>query len=115
MILLVLVAVAWIVVLAPGLLGRVRDRHRAGSIDHFHHQLQMLEHAGPKMVSPAYRLHTALPGEAHAGAPRRWPRHRRAPTWSCYGLSMTRGRPTSTGRTAHTTRGWVRLRRPSRR
>ena len=62
MILLVLVAVAWIVVLAPGLLRRIRDRHRAGSIDHFHHQLEMLEHAGPKLVSPAYRLHTALPG-----------------------------------------------------
>ena len=67
MILLVLVAVAWIVVLAPGLLGRVRDRNRAGSIDHFHHQLQMLEHAGPKSVSPAYRLHTALPGGGARG------------------------------------------------
>jgi hypothetical protein len=61
-ILLVLVAVAWIVVLAPGLLRRIRDRDKAGSIDHFHHQLQLLEHAGPKLVSPAYRLHTALPG-----------------------------------------------------
>ena len=33
-----------------------------GSIDHFHHQLQLLEHAGPKTVAPAYRLHTAMPG-----------------------------------------------------
>ena len=33
-----------------------------GSIDHFHHQLQLLEHAGPKTVAPAYRLHTAFPG-----------------------------------------------------
>ncbi len=33
-----------------------------GSIDHFHHHLQLLEHAGPKTVAPAYRLHTAMPG-----------------------------------------------------
>jgi hypothetical protein len=32
------------------------------SIDHFHRQLDLLEHAGPKLVTPAYRLHTALPG-----------------------------------------------------
>ena len=35
----------------------------SGSIDHFHHQLQLLEHAGPKTVAPAYRLHTAFPGD----------------------------------------------------
>jgi hypothetical protein len=68
LILLVLVAVAWIVVLAPGLLRRIRDRHRVGSIDHFHHQLQLLEHAGPKLVPPAYRLHTALPGARVRGS-----------------------------------------------
>ncbi len=68
-ILLGLVAVAWIVVLAPGLLRRFRDRHRAGSIDHFHHQLQLLAHAGPNSVSPAYRLHTALPGGGVHGRP----------------------------------------------
>ncbi len=39
-----------------------------GSIDHFHHQLQLLEHAGPKTVAPAYRLHTAVPGN-RPGAP----------------------------------------------
>jgi hypothetical protein len=37
-----------------------------GSIDHFHHHLQLLEHAGPKTVAPAYRLHTAMPGAAPA-------------------------------------------------
>jgi hypothetical protein len=38
-----------------------------GSIDHFHHQLQLLEHAGPKTVAPAYRLHTAFPTSTSAG------------------------------------------------
>ncbi len=56
MILLVLVAVLWIVVLAPGAFRRFGDRQGGGSIDHFHHELQLLKHAGPKLVSPAYRL-----------------------------------------------------------
>jgi hypothetical protein len=62
LILLVLVAVLWIVVLAPSAWRRYVERQGVGSIDHFHHQLELLEHAGPKLVSPAYRLHTALPG-----------------------------------------------------
>jgi hypothetical protein len=61
-ILLVLIAVLWIVVLAPSVVRRFTEREGAGSIDHFHHQLQLLQHAGPKSVSPAYRLHTAHPG-----------------------------------------------------
>jgi len=60
-ILLVLVALLWIAVLAPSLWRRFSERQGVGSIDHFHHQLQLLEHAGPKTVSPAYRLHTAAP------------------------------------------------------
>jgi hypothetical protein len=56
-ILLVLVAVLWIVVLAPGAFRRFGDRQGGGSIDHFHHELQLLKHAGPKLVSPAHRLH----------------------------------------------------------
>lgn len=62
MILLLLIAVLWIVVLAPGVVKRFTERHGAGSIDHFHKELRLLEHAGPKAVSPAYRLHTAQPG-----------------------------------------------------
>jgi hypothetical protein len=61
-ILLVLVGVLWIVVLVPSALRRRSERQGVGSIDHFHHQLQLLEHAGPKLVAPAYRLHTAVPG-----------------------------------------------------
>ena len=62
MILLVLVVVLWIAVLAPSAWRRRSERQGVGSIDHFHHQLELLEHAGPKLVAPAYRLHTAFPG-----------------------------------------------------
>ena len=62
MILLVFVVVLWIAVLAPSALRRRSERRGVGSIDHFHHQLELLEHAGPKLVAPAYRLQTAIPG-----------------------------------------------------
>ena len=64
MILLGLVAVLWVIVLAPSVWRRFRERQGVGSIDSFHHQLQLLEHAGPKTVAPAYRLHTARPNGA---------------------------------------------------
>ena len=61
------------VVLAPSAWRRFGERQGVGSIDHFHHQLQLLEHAGPKTVAPAYRLHTAVPGgRAAETAPCRW-------------------------------------------
>ena len=62
MILLVFVVLLWVAVLAPSAWRRFSERQGVGSIDHFHHQLQLLEHAGPKTVAPAYRLHTAIPG-----------------------------------------------------
>ncbi len=62
MILLVLVVLLWVAVLAPSVWRRFSERAGVGSIDHFHHQLRLLEHAGPKTVAPAYRLHTAFPG-----------------------------------------------------
>jgi hypothetical protein len=65
-ILLVLVVLLWVAVLAPSVWRRFSERSGVGSIDHFHHQLQLLEHAGPKTVAPAYRLHTAFPGAATA-------------------------------------------------
>jgi hypothetical protein len=61
-ILLVFVVLLWVAVLAPSAWRRFGERQGVGSIDHFHHQLQLLEHAGPKTVAPAYRLHTAVPG-----------------------------------------------------
>jgi hypothetical protein len=63
-ILLVLVAVLWVVVLAPSVLRRIRERGGVGSVDHFHHQLELLEHAGPKLVDPAYRLRSAGAGKS---------------------------------------------------
>jgi hypothetical protein len=69
LILLVLVVLLWLAVLAPSAWRRFGERQGVGSIDHFHHQLQLLEHAGPKTVSPAYRLHTALPGGRSEDAP----------------------------------------------
>jgi hypothetical protein len=60
-ILLVLVGLLWMAVLAPSGWRKFKERQGVGSIDHFHHQLQLLEHAGPKTVAPAYRLHTAVP------------------------------------------------------
>jgi hypothetical protein len=71
LILLILVVFLWVAVLAPSAWRRFGERQGVGSIDHFHHQLQLLEHAGPKTVAPAYRLHTALPGDgpAEASAP----------------------------------------------
>jgi hypothetical protein len=64
-ILLVFVAVLWIVVLAPSVLRRIRERGGVVSVDHFHHQLELLEHAGPKLVTPAYRLRS---GQSGAGS-----------------------------------------------
>lgn len=63
MILLIVVVLVWVAVLAPGAWRRFGERQGVGSIDHFHQQLRLLEHAGPKTVAPAYRLHTALPGQ----------------------------------------------------
>ena len=64
MILLILVAALWIAVLAPRAWRRIAESGGVGSVDHFHHQLELLEHAGPKLVRPAYRLRS---GEAGAG------------------------------------------------
>jgi 4-amino-4-deoxy-L-arabinose transferase-like glycosyltransferase len=63
-ILLVLLAVIWVVVLAPGALRRFGERQRVGSIDHFHHELQFLQHAGPKSIAPAYRLGGVRPNHS---------------------------------------------------
>ena len=74
LILLVLVVLLWVAVLAPSAWRRFVERQGVGSIDHFHHQLQLLEHAGPKTVAPAYRLHTACPAWRRRGDIRRLPR-----------------------------------------
>jgi len=58
-VLVVVIALAWMVILGPGLMKR-RSRSGDGisSISHFHHQLRVLEHSGARpIVRPAYRLH----------------------------------------------------------
>ena len=105
MILLVLVVLLWVAVLAPSAWRRFGERQGVGSIDHFHHQLQLLEHAGPKTVAPAYRLHTAVPGRRTAGDAGAHRSTRPAPSWCCSGRPTTRQRPTSTTEKAATTSG----------
>jgi hypothetical protein len=55
-IVLILVAVLWIAVLVPTVISKFSERRSAGSIDHFHERLDLLERTGPKLVAPAYRL-----------------------------------------------------------
>jgi hypothetical protein len=55
-IILILVAVLWIAVLVPSVIAKLAERRSAGSIDHFHERLDLLQRAGPKLVEPAYRL-----------------------------------------------------------
>ncbi|HUY65467.1 MAG TPA: hypothetical protein VMV06_01490 [Acidimicrobiales bacterium] len=58
MALVVVIALAWMVILGPGLMKR-RSQSGDGisSISHFHHQLRVLEHSGAQpIVRPAYRL-----------------------------------------------------------
>lgn len=61
MVVLLLILV-WAVVLIPLLWKRRNDRQPSGSIESFHHQLHLLERAGPKIVPPAFRLETANSG-----------------------------------------------------
>ena len=105
-ILLVLVVLLWVAVLAPSAWRRFGERQGVGSIDHFHHQLQLLEHAGPKTVAPAYRLHTALPGRpVSRNAPRTCRRLVATRSWCSCVRRTTRRRPTSTTAMAPTTSG----------
>ena len=102
-ILLVFVVLLWVAVLAPSAWRRFGERQGVGSIDHFHHQLQLLEHAGPKTVAPAYRLHTALPGgRSRKQSPTR-PLTRHDRSWCCCDRRTTPRRPTSTAARARTT------------
>ena len=105
MILLVLVVLLWVAVLAPSAWRRFSERQGVGSIDHFHHQLQLLEHAGPKTVAPAYRLHTALPGAGPTDSVVDPPSIRRGRNWCCCDRPTTRRRQTSMAMTDPTMNG----------
>jgi hypothetical protein len=69
MILVIIIAMAWLAILGPGFVKRRWQAGEIGSISHFHNQLRVLEHSGPEpIVAPAYRLRSVdgsvLPGEA---------------------------------------------------
>ena len=53
----------WAALLAPGVVRWFRNHQPTTSIASFHRQLRGLEHTGPKLVEPAYRL------DAEDGAP----------------------------------------------
>jgi hypothetical protein len=59
-VLLVVIAVAWIAILTPGWLRRRQSGPDGiSSISHFHQQLRVLESSSPApIVAPAYRLHS---------------------------------------------------------
>ncbi|HUD68847.1 MAG TPA: hypothetical protein VMQ40_01275 [Acidimicrobiales bacterium] len=46
----------WVALLAPGVVKWIRHHQRATSIASFHRQLRLLEHSGPNLIEPAYRL-----------------------------------------------------------
>src|SRR5271155_4536252 len=66
MILVIIIAAAWIVILTPSLMKRRSQAvGEIGSISHFHRQLRVLEHSGPQpIVAPAYRLRSVDGGGA---------------------------------------------------
>jgi hypothetical protein len=46
----------WVALLAPGVIRWLRNHKPSTSIASFHRQLRGLEHTGPKLMEPAYRL-----------------------------------------------------------
>jgi len=56
---LLILAVLWIVVLAPTVIRRLKEQGSGESIDSFYYQLHLLERSGPKLVPPAHRMATA--------------------------------------------------------
>jgi hypothetical protein len=55
-VLLILVALLWIAVLAPGAITKISERRSSGSIDSFHNRLHLLERTGPTLIRPVHRL-----------------------------------------------------------
>ena len=89
MILVIIIAAAWIVILAPSLMKRrSQSVGEIGSISHFHRQLRVLEHSGPEpIVAPAYRLRSVDGGAPATQASGR-PEAGAAPVLSVVGASQ---------------------------
>ena len=56
MIVIALLVIMWGVVLTPTVLRRIRSHSSERSISSFHHSLEILDSAAPKVVNPAFRL-----------------------------------------------------------
>jgi hypothetical protein len=86
MVLVIIVAVAWLVILGPSLMKRrSRSVGEIGSISHFHRQLRVLEHSSPPpIVAPAYRLR-AVAGTADLQAGPSYPEIAAVPVLSVVG------------------------------
>jgi hypothetical protein len=52
----IIILALWVALLAPGVVKWLRSHTPSTSIASFHRELQGLEHTGPKIVEPAYRL-----------------------------------------------------------
>lgn len=65
-IVVIIIAVAWIAILTPKVMRRrARQGNGISSISHFHRQLRVLEHSAPEpLVAPAYRLCSSNAGDA---------------------------------------------------
>ena len=90
MILVIIIAAAWIVILTPSLMKRRSQAvGEIGSISHFHRQLRVLEHSGPEpIVTPAYRLRSVDgSGEATPSGPG-YPEVAAVPVLSVVGASQ---------------------------
>src|SRR5580704_16253587 len=85
-VLVIIIAAAWIVILGPKLLNRrSRTVGEIGSISHFHHQLSILEHSAPKpIVAPAYRLRS-MGDDGDPGAGSSYPEVAAVPVLSVVG------------------------------
>jgi hypothetical protein len=56
MVIIMVLVIAWGVILAPGIIRKIRASNSERSISSFHHSLDLLESAAPRVVPPAYRL-----------------------------------------------------------
>ena len=94
MVLVIIVAVAWMVILGPSLMRRrSRTVGEIGSISHFHQQLRVLEHSAPQpIVAPAYRLRSVDGNDDPAVGTGRFRHHPGA------GADRGRRRPTAPSR-----------------
>jgi len=89
MVLVFVIAVAWIVILGPSMIKRrSRTVGSVSSVSHFHRALRTLEHSSPEpIVAPAYRLRSVSPPGA-ARPDSRYPRVSEVPVLTVVGADQ---------------------------